>query len=95
MNVDNDTVISLYVPSLIPESPRWLIANNRLIEAHDILQKFAKKNGVPLDHDHLGHVIKEAKKSELQKERQKKPGLLDLVKTPKLRRRTIICTFNW
>ncbi|XP_031557668.1 organic cation transporter protein-like [Actinia tenebrosa] len=79
----------------IPESPRWLIANNRFKEAHDILQHFAVKNGVPLDYDHLGYVIREAKRSELQKEIQKKPGLLDLVKTTKLRRRTIICTFNW
>ncbi|KXJ28938.1 organic cation transporter protein [Exaiptasia diaphana] len=79
----------------IPESPRWLIAQNRIDEAHQLLLKFACKNRVKVDEEELKLVILEIKKAELRQDNTRKYGVLDLVKTRKLRKRTIICCFNW
>ena len=82
---------------MIPESPRWLIAKDRLDEAHELLMKYAKRNRVTVEPTQLKHVIQEFKKEEERNrsESKKTYGILDMVRTPKLRKRTIICGFNW
>lgn len=82
---------------IIPESPRWLIAKNRLDEAHELLMKYAKKNRVDIDSAQLKHAIQEFKKEEEKNGNQikKNYGILDMFRTPKLRKRTLICGFNW
>ncbi len=90
--------MSVLSARLIPESPRWLIAKDRLDEAHELLMKFAKNNGVAIESSQLKHAIQEFKKEEVRNRNEKKnnsAGILDMVKTPKLRKRTIICGFNW
>ena len=89
---------SLYfVWRLIPESPRWLIAKDRLDEAHELLMKYAKRNRVIIESIQLKHAIQEFKKEQVRNrnENRKTYGILDMVRTPKLRKRTIICGFNW
>ncbi|EDO39860.1 predicted protein, partial [Nematostella vectensis] len=79
----------------IPESPRWLIAENKLDEAHALLTKFAEKNRVTVDSKHLMHMIREVKKADIRSDDNRKYGMLDLLRTPKLRKRTFICGVNW
>lgn len=79
----------------IPESPRWLVANNRLDDAHGLLMKYAAKNGVIVDPKQLRHVISEVRKADVRKNDTRKYGTFDLFRTPKLRKRIIICCFNW
>lgn len=79
----------------IPESPRWLVAHNRLDEAHGLLMKYATKNGVSVDPKQLRHMISEVRKADVRKNDTRKYGTCDLVRTPKLRKRIIICCFNW
>lgn len=86
-----------FVWRLIPESPRWLIAKDRLDEAHELLMKYAKRNRVTVESTQLKHAIQEFKKEEVRNrnENRRTYGILDMVRTPKLRKRTIICGFNW
>jgi len=79
----------------IPRSPRWLIANNYLEEAHVVLMKYAANNHVIVDSKHLKHMIQEVRKNDERKTEDEKYGILDTVKTPKLRKRTLIMFFNW
>jgi len=82
---------------IIPESPRWLIAKDRLDEAYKLLTKYAKRNRVGIDSTQLKHAIQEFKKEEVRNrnENRKHYGILDTFRTPKLRKRTIVCGFNW
>lgn len=58
--------------------------------------KYAVGNRVQVDPTHLKHVIQEVKKSATRKETEaKKRGILDIIKTPKLRKRSLIMFFNW
>ena len=79
----------------IPESPRWLLANNRLEEAHSLLMKYAAKNGVNVDSKHLKHLISVVRKADVRSDDARKYGTFDLIRTPKLRKRIIICCLNW
>ena len=59
--------------------------------------KYAKKNRVDIDSAQLKHAIQEFKKEEEKNGNQIKTtyGILDMIRTPRLRNRTLICGFNW
>ena len=57
--------------------------------------KYAKYNHVIVDSKQLKHVIQEVRKNDARKFEDEKYGILDTVKTPKLRKRTLIMFFNW
>ena len=58
--------------------------------------KYAARNRVSVDPDHLKHVIQEVRKNDARKRTGAKTyGILDIFRTPKLRKRTLILFFNW
>lgn len=72
------------------------MANNHLDEAHEVLMKYAAGNRVCVDPAHLKHVIQEVRKGDARKAtNNRKHGILDALRTPKLRKRTLIMFFNW
>ena len=82
--------------SWIPESPRWLVAQGRLDEAQVVMETFARVNRVSVDPRDLRELIEEVKRAEPKRAKGgQQYGLFDLVRTSKLRKRTIICCFSW
>ncbi|XP_034948517.1 WD repeat and HMG-box DNA-binding protein 1-like [Chelonus insularis] len=81
---------------LIPESPRWLLAVGKVKKARKILEIAAKKNKIP--QEKVNAAI-EAHENEAGKETddtpQKTYNILDLLRTPNMRIKTICITFNW
>ena len=57
-----------------------------------VLMKYAANNHVTVDSKHM---IQEVRKNDERKTEDEKYGILDTVKTPKLRKRTLIMFFNW
>jgi len=81
---------------VFPESLRWLVAQGRLEVAHGILVKYAEKSSVVVDSDTLTSMLKgcqavETRTSSTQIQRSP----LDLVRTPRMRKRTVILCYNW
>jgi len=86
---------------LIPESIRWLMNRKQYDKVERILLKAARFNGVSLGEDPLG-VRKES-----SVERQISAGnrasacqttsysLLDMMRTPRLRRRSLVMFYTW
>jgi len=72
----------------LPESPRWLIAKGRISEARSILASGAKRNKKSISEEEID--IKQPKSSN-----QRKGTVLDIMKYPKLRVKTLIMYFNW
>lgn len=74
---------------IIPESCRWLLANNRKGEAVEIIKKVARENGLSVPNDVL-------EKLECDKtDERNKPSLFALFRTPYLRFKSILIFFNW
>jgi len=76
---------------LIDESPRWLWAQGRISEAVDIVERAVRVNGGTID---KAHFVSKGKASERTEETQSY-GVLDLLKTPNLRCRTLNVCLNW
>lgn len=85
---------------VLPESPRWLLANGRLTEAQTIMEKMARVNGKPLSPNYMANFRRKFEVEKYMSGRedetpQKSYGVLDLFKTPNLCRKTLIITFIW
>ncbi|KAL0880250.1 hypothetical protein ABMA27_002707 [Loxostege sticticalis] len=85
-------VILLLYFVLIPESPRWLIAVRKSDQAVGILERIAKMNGRPTENIKSDIHIYQAS---VEDNNQKKGNILDLVRTPNLRKNTIAMAMNW
>ncbi|KAK3753624.1 hypothetical protein QZH41_014731 [Actinostola sp. cb2023] len=85
-----------FLVGVMPESPRWLIAHNRLDEAHAVLMKYGGKDNKPVDPEMLRVLIENVRRDQLAtEEEEKKYSPLDLVHTPKMRKWTIIICYQW
>ncbi|XP_072218775.1 solute carrier family 22 member 2-like isoform X1 [Leuresthes tenuis] len=71
----------------IPESPRWLISQNSSAKALEIIEAMAKENNRKLSTN--VETIKDEEVEVIS------ASLLDLVRTPKMRKHTLILMYNW
>ncbi|XP_039621886.1 organic cation transporter protein-like isoform X2 [Polypterus senegalus] len=76
----------------IPESPRWLILKNRTVEAEKIIRKVSHINKVGLPKTII--LITDSK-NKSKTVILRKHTLLDLLKTPNLRRNTLTVFISW
>ncbi|XP_022920051.2 beta-alanine transporter [Onthophagus taurus] len=81
---------------LLPESPRWLLAQSKFSAADSVISKIAKINGKPLPTNYINLLKIKIAEEQRKKPRSKKSyGISDLFRTPNLRWKTIIITFIW
>ncbi|VIO97102.1 Uncharacterized protein BM_BM11809 [Brugia malayi] len=79
---------------IVPESPRWLVSVGRYDDAKTIIKRLAKINGRnEVDVDEL--MIKFAANSCNLTAHSNKYNLIDLFRTPNLRKKTILITYIW
>ncbi|XP_054288921.1 beta-alanine transporter-like [Macrosteles quadrilineatus] len=86
---------------VLPESPRWLLARGRFEEAEKILKKMARVNGKSLPANYMVHLKRKyqveryMQQKDSDKDHNRRYGVMDLLRTPNLRRKTLIITFIW
>jgi len=71
----------------LPESPRWLVARNRMDEAKKILSDASKKNRKPVEPEQIVLTRPTSKGSQ--------GSFLDIIRHPTLRLHVLIMYFNW
>jgi OCT family organic cation transporter-like MFS transporter 4/5 len=75
-----------------------LIAKGKLAEARKIFESFGSANGIAVDSTLLASTVRDIKntESDIQSSAQKNmTGILDLIRTPKMRKRTLVLAYNW
>lgn len=77
---------------LMDESPRWLWANGRTKESIDIIKKALKMNNSPVNLNSTDFVAKSPTKTRKEVE---DAGMMDLFKTPRLRKMTLNVCLAW
>ncbi|XP_056106977.1 organic cation transporter protein [Rhinichthys klamathensis goyatoka] len=78
---------------VLPKSARWLMANKKHEEALDLIRKAALINGKPLvDNDF--ELCQSAKNSEKIQD-LRKYTVIDLVRTPRMRKQSLILFYLW
>ncbi|XP_047525196.1 organic cation transporter protein-like [Pieris napi] len=90
ITIPNVVLLSFFI--LVTDTPRWLIAMKRTDEAVKIIEKAAKMNNLPTEN--LAQKIGEYQK-EIEKHNLKKGSILDLFRTPNLRKNILAMSFNW
>ncbi|XP_042359909.1 organic cation transporter protein [Plectropomus leopardus] len=77
---------------VLPKSARWLMSNDRKEEAWELIQKAAQMNGKPLNKD---FKMCQVYQIEDKTEEKKKHSFIDLVRTPKMRKQSLIVFYLW
>ncbi|CAN7982280.1 unnamed protein product, partial [Ixodes pacificus] len=85
---------SLYFGRLLPESPRWLLTQNRVKEAVVILKRIAKTNGV-VPPEHLETDLMKVQKKLEEEKSEAVTSTMDILRMSNIRTNFLIVTFSW
>ncbi|XP_069992151.1 organic cation transporter protein [Penaeus vannamei] len=91
-------MVSCVAHWILPESARWLLSQGRVEETVEILKKIARVNGRTIPDQVLDDLQKSAKQeteSASKDDEQKTASVLDLFRTPRLRKTTIAICLLW
>ncbi|KAM7137034.1 solute carrier family 22 member 2 [Molossus nigricans] len=73
----------------LPESPRWLISQNKSAKALRVMKHISQKNRKPMP------ASLQSLRPDEEAGETLNPSFLDLVRTPQIRKHTLILMYNW
>lgn len=88
-------VLAVATPWLVPESARWLVSQGQVDRAIEILNKFERVNGTKVPEDVYKRFRETCAKICKEEEADRTYSVLDLFKTPRLRKITILFIVIW
>ncbi|XP_025830038.1 organic cation transporter protein-like [Agrilus planipennis] len=87
--------LAVLTPWVVPESARWLASQGKVDKAIEILKKFERINGTKVDDKIYTQFSESCLRLKKQEESSKTYSVMDLFKTPRLRRITILLIVIW
>ncbi|EFA00687.1 solute carrier family 22 member 13 [Tribolium castaneum] len=88
-------VLAIVTPWLVPESARWLVSQGKFDKAIGILRKFQRINKTKVEEETYNKFKASCLKTQKEEEMDKAYTVLDLFKTPRLRKITLLLIVMW
>uniref|UniRef100_A0ABK9NEP8 Major facilitator superfamily (MFS) profile domain-containing protein n=1 Tax=Glossina morsitans morsitans TaxID=37546 RepID=A0ABK9NEP8_GLOMM len=88
-------ILAIFTPFLIPESARWLVSQGKVEKAVSILKRLEKMNGKHVPAETYQIFADNCLKLRQEDNKQDSYSVLDLFKTPRLRRTTLLLIAIW
>ncbi|XP_033161832.1 organic cation transporter protein [Drosophila mauritiana] len=88
-------LLAIFTPFVVPESARWLVSQGKVDKAVGILKKLEKGNGRQVPPQTYQIFTDSCKRMQEQEAQNGKYSVLDLFKSPRLRRTTLLLIVIW
>ncbi|XP_075168893.1 carcinine transporter-like [Haematobia irritans] len=88
-------VLVIFTPWLVPESARWLVSQGKIDKSIDILKKLAKGNRREVSEQTFETFRESCLKLQQEEEQNSSYSIMDMFRTPRMRRTTIILVIVW
>ncbi|KAF5281004.1 hypothetical protein FQA39_LY05209 [Lamprigera yunnana] len=88
-------VLAVLTPWCVPESARWLVSQGQIEKSINVLRKFAKINGTKVEERIYNEFRDSCYKVHKNEENSKTHSVIDLFKTPRLRKITLLLILIW
>ncbi|XP_065361705.1 organic cation transporter protein-like [Calliphora vicina] len=88
-------LLAVFTPLVVPESARWLVSQGRVDKAVSILKRLEKMNGKHITPETYQTFIDSCNRLRQDENKNNSYSILDLFKTPRLRRTTILLIIIW
>ncbi|KAF5290612.1 hypothetical protein FQR65_LT01902 [Abscondita terminalis] len=88
-------VLAILTPWCVPESARWLVSQGEIDKSITILKKFERINGTKVEESIYNKFRNSCYKEQLKEESSKSYSVIDLFKTPRLRKITLLMIVIW
>ncbi|CAG2174633.1 unnamed protein product [Oppiella nova] len=88
-------IVFFFYWKLLPESPRWLIINEKYTEAEKLLLEMAEANGKPKPTDLIQKLKSVGKQLTANDSEKVNNAIMVFLKKPGLRKNLILVTVNW
>ncbi|KAK2704056.1 organic cation transporter protein-like [Artemia franciscana] len=80
---------------LVPESARWLLTNGQTEKTKQILKRFARINNKEVDERIFNQLCLASEEAARDQDQSQIPTILDLLKTPRMRKNFILISILW
>ncbi|XP_059610037.1 organic cation transporter protein-like [Phlebotomus argentipes] len=87
--------LAILTPLIVPESARWLVSQGKIDKAIKILRKFEKINGTDVPPQIYNDFTESCAKIREEETDTESYSVLDLFRTPRLRKITIVLVLIW
>ncbi|XP_075161063.1 organic cation transporter protein-like [Haematobia irritans] len=87
--------LAIFTPLLVPESARWLVSQGKVDKAISIMKKLEKSNGKYIPAETYQNFKESCMRMNQEESQNQSYSVLDLFKTPRLRRITILLIVIW
>ncbi|XP_013112259.1 beta-alanine transporter [Stomoxys calcitrans] len=88
-------LLAVFTPLVVPESARWLVSQGKVDKAVAIMKKLEKVNGKHISAETYQNFTDSCMKLRQEDTKNQSYSVMDLFKTPRLRRITILLIIIW
>ncbi|KAH8270129.1 hypothetical protein KR018_004307 [Drosophila ironensis] len=88
-------LLAIFTPMIVPESARWLVSQGKVDKAIGILKKLEKGNGRNVSAQTYQDFANSCRRMQEQEAQNGSYSVLDLFKSPRLRRTTLLLIVIW